>query len=231
MFVIASTGRCGTQAICDAFEQFSDHKVRHEPEPLLLAEAHAAHTGRWRYSPTYVRRMTGFRRRNNTAYGESVRCPTLVGDITRFAPDARLVVLVRNPKGYLSSAWGRGVLRKGDQYDQWRILPAEAAGRSTIDAIGLHYCEVNRILADTAERLAGRAIVVEVGDLDVVVDRIAGFVGAHITDRAGMTAFLSRRPNAGPSGPWADTPAPELSADVAEQADEVFHRLVTMAAR
>ncbi|MFM8236769.1 MAG: hypothetical protein ACKOBG_03290 [Actinomycetota bacterium] len=39
MFIVAGTGRCGTRAICDALDRFTDHAVRHEPEPRLLAEA------------------------------------------------------------------------------------------------------------------------------------------------------------------------------------------------
>jgi len=228
VLIIASTGRCGTQAICDVFDQFTDHEVRHEPEPLLLAEAQRAHAGRWRYSPTYVSRMWDFRRRDGTPYGESVRCPTLVADIARYAPRSRVVVLFRAPGAYVASAWSRGVMRKGDRWDRWRILPADAHSRSVVDLIGLHYAEVNRVLADTVVRLGGRAMVVEVGDLDTVVDQVASFAGMAFTDRPAVSARLAQRPNAGPSGPWGtDRPGP-LSSDVARRADDAYRRLVEL---
>lgn len=230
VLIIASTGRCGTQAICDVFNEHSDHVVRHEPEPLLLAEAQRAHAGRWRYSPTYISRMWGFRRNDARPYGESVRCSTLVGDIARVAPNSRVVVLFRQPAGYVTSAWSRGVMRKGDQWDRFRILPADAQGRSTVDLIGLHYAEVNRILADTLVRLGDRAIAVEVGDLDQVVDQMASFAGITLTDRAAVSALLARRPNAGPSGPWGDDSPGALSSDVAARADVAYRRLVALSA-
>lgn len=237
MFIIASTGRCGTQAICDAYGRFSDHRVRHEPEPLLLAEAQRAHHGQWRYSTTYLRRMGGFARLNRQQYGESVRCAPLVADIARVAPSARVVVLFRDPVGYVRSAWGRGVMRKGDQWDRWRILPADAGeppgydGRSVTDLIGLHYAEVNQILAATAERLGDRAMVVELGELDVVVDRVAQFTDITITDRAGMAELLSQRPNAGPTDTWGGGEPGSLSPQVLQRANAAYRRLVSLAER
>lgn len=228
VFLVASTGRCGTQAICDALDRFTDHTVRHEPEPLLLGEAWKAHQGRWRWSPTYARRMRAFRQADRTPYGESVRCAPLIDDIARVAPQSRLVVLYRSPEGYLRSAWGRGVMRKGDQWDRWRILPADAVGREPVDQVALHYAEVNRLLADTTERLGERALVVEVGELDEVVDAITGFVGATVTDRAAMAALLSARPNAGPVGTWGDEPLPEASADALEAAHAAYRRLASL---
>lgn len=229
MFIVASTGRCGTQAVCDAFEQFTDHRVRHEPEPLLLEEAYRAYHHRWRVTPTYLRRMLGFRKLDGTAYGESVRCPTLLDDLARFAPRSRFVVLFRSPGGYVRSAWGRGVLRKGGPWDRWRILPAEAEGRDVVDRIALHYAEVNRLLADTVERLGDRALVLEVGELDEVVDAMATFTGAVISDRAGMADLLTRRPNAGGTSGWDADPCPEVSADVQAVADAAYARLRSLA--
>ena len=228
MFVVASTGRCGSQAICNAFDDYSDHRVRHEPEPLLLEDAWRAHQGRRRRSLTYYRRMREFRRTDGTPYGESVRCPTLLGDIADAAPSSRVVVLFRRPEGYLRSAWQRGVMRKGDQWDRWRLLPPDAARRDPVDQIALHYAEVNRVLAETAGQLGERALVVELVELDDAVDAIAGFVGAEIVDREGMAAFLRSKPNAGPSGPWGADPQPEVSPDALEAAEVAYERLVSL---
>jgi hypothetical protein len=225
MLIIASTGRCGTQAICEAFGRYSDHSMRHEPEPLLLAEAYAAHCGRWRYSVQYVRRMLGFRWRDRDRYGESVRCPTLVGDIAKVAPNSRVVVLFRRPSSYVASAWSRGVMRKRDQWDQWRILPEDADWYSVVDRIALHYAEVNRVLAEVVSGLGDRAIAVEVGELDEVVDQVAAFAGIDIIDRRAMTDLFAQRPNAGPQGRWGISQPDPVSAAVSARADDVYRRL------
>ena len=120
-------------------------------------------------------------------------------------------------------------MRKGDQWDQWRILPPDAAGRNVVDLIGLHYAEVNRILADTVASLGDRATVVEVGDLDAVVDQVAAFAGIGITDRQAMSDLLAQRPNAGPSGPWGDATAGPMSDDVALRANDAYLRLQALA--
>ncbi|MFM7223890.1 MAG: hypothetical protein ACKO1Y_00395 [Actinomycetota bacterium] len=225
MFIVAGTGRCGTRAICDALDRFTDHAVRHEPEPRLLAEAWRAHRGRWRWTPTYLRRLAGFRRADGTPVGESVRCAPLLGDIARVAPQSRVVVPFRAPDAYLRSAWGRGVMRRGDEWDRLRILPAEAANRAPVDQVLFHYAEVNRILADAAARLGPRALVVEVGDLDAVADAIVTFVGATVTDREAMAAFLATRPNAGPVDGWDAAPLPTPADDARAAADASYRRL------
>ena len=225
MFLVAGTGRCGTRAICDALDRFTDHCVRHEPEPRLLAEAWRAHQGRWRWTPTYLRRLAGFRRADGAPIGESVRCAPLLLDITRVAPRCRVVVPFREPDAYLRSAWGRGVMRRGDEWDRMRILPTEAAGRAPVDQVLFHYAEVNRILADTTARLGPRSLVVEVGELDAVADAIVGFVGATVTDRAAMADFLATRPNAGPVDGWDAEPLPVPAADARAAAAAVYERL------
>lgn len=225
MFLVASSGRCATAAICSGLDQFSDHRMRHEPEPRLLGEALRAHQGRWRWSRTSLARMWEWRRLDGTPYGEAVRCAPLVVDIARVAPRSRIVVLVRRPDEYVRSAWGRGVMRKGDpEWDAMRILPADADGRAAVDRIALHYEAVNRILARTVERLGDRAMVAIVDDLDRVVDQIADFAGVRIHDRAGLAAHLASRPNSGPVEQWADAP-PVASEDAMARATAAFAAL------
>ena len=229
MFIVAGTGRCGTRALCDALDRFTDHAVRHEPEPRLLAEAGRAHQGRWRWTPTYLRRLVGFRSADGTAVGESIRCAPLLTDIARAAPKCRVVVPFREPTAYLHSAWGRGVMRRGDEWDRLRILPPEADGRAPVDQVLFHYAAINRILAETAEHLGPRAMVVEVGDLDRVADAIVAFIGATVSNRAAMAAFLATRPNAGPVDGWDAEALPAPSVDALETARSVYERLRTAA--
>ena len=227
MFLVASSGRCATAAICSGLDRFSDHRVRHEPEPRLLRESLRAHQGRWRWSRTSVERMREWRRLDGTPYGEAVRCAPLVLDIARVAPRSKVVVLVRRPEEYVRSAWGRGVMRKGDaEWDALRILPADAEGRPAVDRIALYYEAVNRILARTVERLGDRAMVAIVDDLDLLVDDIAAFAGVQLRDRAGLTAHFASRPNSGPVEEWAGD-APAASTEAMTRAEAAFTLLAS----
>lgn len=225
MFFIASTGRCGTRALCDALDAASDHRVRHEPEPLMLDEAQRAHHGRFRFTPPLIRRLLEWYRLDGTPYGESLRCPTLLGDIARVARRARFVVLFRDPAGYLASAWGRGVLRKGNSWDRHRLLPDDAEGLPIADQILLHQAEVHGILADFAERRAGRVLVCELRDLDDRLPRICEHAGIGLRDPAQARAILAARPNAGPVGRFADEAVPTPSPAALERAGRAYERL------
>lgn len=230
MLIVASTGRCGTRALCDALSAASDHRVRHEPEPLLLEEAQRAHQGRWRYSRVFLRRLVAWRRLDGTPYGEAVRCPTLLGDIARVARRARFVVLFREPDEYVRSAWGRGVLRKGNAWDRHRILPRGADVLPIGDQIALHHAEVNRILADFAVRYAGRVKVCESNRLDRTFSDLCAFAGVNILDRAAAGAILSARPNAGPLDRYAESEAPVVSDEARTAAMGAYRRLCGLAA-
>lgn len=230
MFFIASTGRCGTRALCDALAAASDHRVRHEPEPLLLAEAWRAHRGRFRYTPTLLRRLLDWYRLDGTPYGESLRCPTLLADIARVARGARFVVLFRDPGSYLASAWGRGVLRKGNAWDRHRLLPGDAEGLPIADRILLHQAEVHGILADFAERRPDRVLVCELRDLDARLPRICDYAGIGLRDPAQARAILAARPNAGPVGRFGEEAVPTPSPVALERAGRSYGRLRKLAA-
>ena len=225
VLIIASTGRCGTRALCDALTAASDHRVRHEPEPLLLEEAQRAYHGHWRYSWIFLQRLLAWRRLDGTPYGEAVRCPTLLGDIARVTRSARFVILFREPEQYVRSAWGRGVLRKGNAWDRYRLLPNSADALAIGDQIALHYAEVNRILADFAVRYAKRVTVCETNHLDRAFPPLCTFAGVKVLDRAAAEAILSARPNAGPLSRYGESEAPMVSAQARSAAVLAYQRL------
>ena len=231
MFFIASTGRTGTRALCDALEAASDHRVRHEPEPLLLEEARRAHLGRFRFTRTYLRRLWAWHRLDGTPYGEALRCPTLLDDLARIAPRARFLVLFRDPDGYLASAWGRGVLRKGNAWDRHRLLPAGAEALPIADRILLHQAEVHRILADFAERRRDRVRVCALQDLEAQLPVLCAFAGVQLRDPARAVAILAARPNAGPIERFAGEPVPVPSPKARATAQTAHARLEAIAAR
>ena len=203
MFVIASTGRCGTEAICHGLDRFSDHVVEHEPEPRLLREAHLKHLGEQYRTPTYEERMRFFRDREHARYGQSFRAPNLLEDIGSVAAETRFLVVVRTPTEYVVSAHALGVLRRGDEWDQARILPrgvSEASERGSLAArIAWHWDAVNRYLLDFAERSGSRARVVVLGPLEDVLPQWAAWLGVDVGDPGGLREYLASKPNASPS--------------------------------
>ncbi len=231
MFLVASTGRCGTRALCDALGAASDHRVRHEPEPRLLEEAHRAYHGRWRFTPTLLRRLYAWHRLDREPYGEALRCPTLLDDIARVARHARFVVLFRDPDGYLASAWGRGVLRKGNEWDRFRLLPAGAEALPIADRILLHQAEVHALLAGFKARRPDRVLVCEARDLDRLLPRVCDFAGIALHDPARARAILAARPNAGPVGRFGEEPVPIPSSSARATAERAHARLQGLAER
>ena len=203
MFIIASSGRCGTEAICHGLDRFSDHVVEHEPEPRLLREAHLKHLGEPYRTSTYEERMRFFRDRAHTRYGQSFRAPNLLEDIDAAAARARFLVVVRTPGEYVVSAHALGVLRRGDEWDQARILPrgvTEASEQGALAArIAWHWDAVNRYLLDFAERSGPLARVVVLCPLEEALPRWAAWLGVRIEDPAGLRDYLASKPNAAPS--------------------------------
>lgn len=229
MFIVASTGRCGTMALCGALDAYSDHRMQHEQEPLLLAESYYAWAGKSRLSSDYLRRMRNWHLTQHAKYGEAVRCAALITDIARAARQCRVLFLFRKPLQYLHSAWGRGVMRKGDIYDRYRILPPEAAVRSPVDQILFHFAAVNSLLAEAARRLGPQGLAIEVGDLDQDIERMTTFLGVRITNRQAVSEQLATRLNAGPRAPWTAQPLPEPSADAMTAAELAYRNFTSLA--
>jgi hypothetical protein len=201
LFIIASSGRSGTLAVCNGLDKFSDHTVMHEPEPTLLEEAFRKHTGLPYDTPVLRQRMEFFRERARAKYGESFRAPNLLPEIARAAPGTKFLILVRPPAEYVVSAHAKFVFRKpDDRWDTFRLLPdiepAEFGKMPLSDKIAWHWTAVNRYLLDFAESGAADVRVAVVADLQVQIRSLAEFLGAAIRDPEGLAAFLASRPNA-----------------------------------
>jgi hypothetical protein len=196
MFVIASTGRCGTLALCRGLDEFSDHTVEHEPEPRLLREAYLKHSGEEYRSETYRERLAFFRERDGTRYGQSFRAPTLLDDIAGAAPQARFLVLVRHPLEYVVSADFMRVLRRGDEWDELRIMPPGADGLPHAERLLAHWLEVNGYLLDFVQRNPARARVAVVERLEEKIAALADHLDVRIERPAELRNLLTTRPNA-----------------------------------
>ena len=196
MFVIASSGRCGTLALCRGLDSFSDHAVEHEPEPRLLREAYLKHAGEEYRTEAYRERMAFFRERDGTRYGQSFRAPTLLEDVAEAAPSARVLVLVRHPLEYVVSAHFMRVLSRGDEWDRLRIMPPGTESLSLAERLAAHWTEVNRILLAFVARRPDRARVAIVERLEDRIGAIADDLGVRVERPDELRALLVARPNA-----------------------------------
>jgi hypothetical protein len=196
VFFIASTGRTGTLGLTRGLDAFSDHEVAHEPEPLLR-EAWLKHRGCPFDGPVLRDRLAAYARRHAAGerYGESMRTPNLLPELLAAAPGAPLLVIVRAPEDYVLSAFERGVLRKDDEWDRYRLLPEDDDPEEPV-AIRLarHWCTVNRYLLRAVEGYERAAVALH-QPLETVVETWAGFLGVTITDAAGLAGYLATQPN------------------------------------
>ncbi|MFK7898752.1 MAG: hypothetical protein AB8G23_23160 [Myxococcota bacterium] len=201
-FLIASSGRCGTMALCQGLDRFSDHTVAHEPAPNLLEEAWLKHTGALFETETFRARLQGFASRAaaREAYGESFRAPNLLAEIYEAAPETRFLIIVRDPLGYIPSAHSKRVFRKHNDWDRWRIVPpateVDLAALSLAEKLAWHWMAVNSLLLDFAETSGAEVRVVLHGELRERIGDWAIFLGLKIVDPTGLAAFLTERPNA-----------------------------------
>ena len=201
MFIIASSGRSGTLAVCNGLDKFSDHTVMHEPEPTLLEEAFRKHAGLPFETPALWQRMEFFRERDHEKYGESFRAPNLLPEISRAAPNTKFLILIRNPADYVVSAHAKFVFRKKDDpWDRFRIIPVfpdfVIEDLPLAEKIAWHWVAVNRYLLDFADSSSSIVKVAILADLGGQIQAFSDFLGVGITDPEGLAAFLASRPNA-----------------------------------
>jgi hypothetical protein len=197
MFLILSTGRCGTVAVCRALDTCSDHDVAHEPEPLLLEEGWRKHNGLPYRTETLEARLSFFHDHQHERYGEAFRSSPLAADIAEAAPLARMLILVRDPAEYVRSAHYMQVLAKPDSpWDRFRVMPHDDdPTRSHAERIAGHWAVVNDYLLAFAEKTSSPVLVGIHGPLDDRIDQWAHFAGVSITDTAALGQVLAARPN------------------------------------
>lgn len=162
MFIIASTGRCGTEALVHALDKGTKHQVYHEPEPTLLEEGWLKHHSReYRHKPKYLGKMLGLAKyRFGGSYGEAIRAPNLLPDMRCVAPRAKVLVIIRDPLQYIISAHYKGVLSKGNRWDAYRLMPKAIDDTVPLaERIAHHWCVVNNYLLDFAERDSHTTVV------------------------------------------------------------------------
>jgi hypothetical protein len=207
LFLISTSGRCATAALCNALDNYSDHCVRHEPAPLLLEEAYLKHVGKPYCSRQFRRRLRGIANARgglrallsgHQSYGQSWRAPNLLPDIAAVAPHVRVLVIIRKPADYVLSSYRKGAFRgEVSAYDKYRLLPPGAETLPVALRIAAHWNQINGYMLDFAAAHP-HAGVMKYKPMAPVLDSIADFLGISMTDRAGALAYLETRPNASP---------------------------------
>lgn len=203
MFIIASSGRSGTLALCNALANFSDYEVQHEPPPRLLKEAYLKHHNLDYRTPIFEERMAFFRQKASQKYGESFRAQNLLDEILEAAPNTRFLLIFRNPLEYIVSAHSKKVFRKNDEFDQNRIVPLEIEEEldqlTIAEKIAQHWICMNQYLVNFAVEYPENSKVIILDDLSKQIKPIAKYLGVSLKRPFRLRRFLGTRPNAATS--------------------------------
>src|SRR5690606_11891504 len=90
------------------------------------------------------------------------------------------------------------VLRKGDEWDRYRLMPEDDSAESATSArLARHWCTVNRYLLAAAAKHQPSALLLY-QPLVPLVDRLVRFLGVTLVDSDGFRDFLADRPNRAP---------------------------------
>ena len=205
MFILASCGRSGTFAVCTGLNTYSDHIVAHEPEPLLLEEAFLKHTGQEYRTRTFNSRLAYFQEKSGEKYGESFRAPNLLPEIYAVVPEAKFLILARNPIEYVFSANAKRVFQKNDIWDQTRLVPLAFGKKFSelplAEKIAWHWVIANDYLLQFIRRDEPNIKLAILSNLERQIFEIADFLEVRITQPDELKSFLAKRPNAAESYP------------------------------
>lgn len=230
MFLIASTGRCGTEGLCHGLDLATDHEVRHERPPQLLQEAFDKHTGRADHrSRRFRERLADYAGRAGEPYGESIRSPNLLDEIVEVVPDLHVVVLVREPVAYAKSAYAKGATRINGEWDDLRLLPLDRPrSASSAETLLWSWTVVNGYLLDFVEQDPDRRAVWLFQPWHHVIDDLAADLGVRIEDRSAMLELLRSGKNRSPSDV---EPLAIVDGDVPDEATAMWDRARRLARR
>ncbi len=130
-FFVMSTGRSGTQTLAHLFENAQNAKVWHHPEPNLIHETLLAYRGALDKRQVFWAGRGGIIRQawdaglihGETDHNMTPFCDVIAEDI----PDARFLVLVRDPREFVRSGMRRGYYhpQAAGPWEEARLRPAE----------------------------------------------------------------------------------------------------------
>jgi hypothetical protein len=198
-FLIASSGRCGTLAICNGLSNFSDYSVMHEPEPRLLEEAYLKHQNLDYRTDTFNNKIKYLQDRQSGNYGESFRAPNLLEEINFYVPSIKFLVIIRDPLEYILSSHYKRVFQKDDTWDRMRLIPLDKSldfiSLSLSEKLCWHWATINHYLLDFVESKKGKVKLLILGDLNKQIKQIADYLEINILAPKPLDEFLSLKPN------------------------------------
>ncbi len=226
-FFVMSTGRSGTQTLARLLEMATNAKVWHHPEPTMIMETLHAYWGDIDRRSTF---WTGRGRiireawdagviHGETDHNMTPFCDVIAEDV----PDARFLILVRDPREFVRSGMRRGYYRAQGAWESGRLRPRGDDPRRPRWLSRPQFEQVSWLWAETyrhIERIRGRIgenriKVVRFEDLVAGPDEIEavfGFLGLDGFDHGRAVEILGRKLNAQRFG---DFPHPlDWSADM-----------------
>lgn len=130
-FFVLSTGRSGTQTLAHLLDTATNAKVWHHPEPNMIMETLHAYQGLIDARESFwVGRSHILCQawESGLIHGETDHNMTpFATAIARDVPQARFLVLVRDPREFIRSGMRRGYYIAGGPWDEGRLKPLEHA--------------------------------------------------------------------------------------------------------
>ena len=212
-FFVMSTGRSGTQTLAHLFELADNAKVWHHPEPNLIHETLLAYRGEIDTRRTFWAGRGGLIRQAwdvGVIHGETDHNMTPFADvIAEDIPDARFLILVRDPREFVRSGMRRGYYHPsaGGPWEAARLRPRDDApewaawdARDRLSKVSWLWAEtyrhVERLRAGIGE---ARVHVLRFEDLIAGPEATRGlfeFLGLGGYDEARVRAILGQKLNA-----------------------------------
>ena len=214
-FFVLSTGRSGTQTLAHLMRSAQNAKVWHHPEPNMIQETLHAYWGAldhrrefWRGRAHIVTQAW----REGLIHGETDHNMTpFASAIADDVPEARFLVLIRDPREFIRSGMRRGYFVAGGPWDEGRLRPppgaplqARWAGMHPFEKVCWLWAETYRHILRHIEHIGReRVMVVRFEDLvrgPALSEEIFRFLSLDGFSRAEAEAVLGQKLNAQQGG-------------------------------
>ena len=214
-FFVMSTGRSGTQTLSQVLKFAQNASVWHHPQPYMIMETQSAYWGQidtqsafWQGRGHYIRQAWD----QGLIHGETDHNMTpFCGAIARDIPNAKFIILVRDPREFVRSGMRRNYYRGTGAWEDGRLRPQQGdadfdtwSDRDQFSQIcwlwNETYRHIERIRAEVGE---DRIMVIRFEDLIAgpeTTGRLFDFLGLDGFDRGSIEGVLGQKLNAQQSG-------------------------------
>ena len=239
-FFVLSAGRCGTMTLAHLLDSASNARVWHHPQPDPIREALQAWHGEidrteafWRFRRPFLMHSWA----EGRVHGETDLLMTPFADvIADEIPDAKFIVLVRDPRDFVRSGMRRKYYQ-GHPWDFGRLKPGEDDSLSetwrdlsTFEKTCWLWNETYRRIVKIVRHIGDRRFrIIRMEDIIRDPDSVKGifhFLGLEGYDVHAVREVLGKRYNAQVEGVF---PRPEVWTP--EQHDTLWRRCGSLARR